>query len=138
MATLHSPAVSNDFGSYLDGLLKARDLSGRAFDRIVSTGQGFVNQVIRGEAPPPMDRLDAWAEALVLSDEERAEFFTLAKQAKALAKADIRDEVESLYADVKESHGIIMDLSSLVLEFRRQLPAEFARRASEILGRAKP
>jgi transcriptional regulator with XRE-family HTH domain len=54
------------FGALLAECLTKKDLSHRAFARLVGSSNGFVSQVIRGERLPPPDLIPAWAETLGL------------------------------------------------------------------------
>lgn len=57
--------------------------SRRAFIRAVGTDdehgdQGYLTKVLRGTRPPPLSRIEAWANALDLNGEKRQEFLDLA------------------------------------------------------------
>lgn len=68
----------------LKRLVGARFSSARAFVRVAypsdqeSAGSAYVSKVIAGIKPPPLDRLDDWADALSLTDLERRQFKLLA------------------------------------------------------------
>jgi transcriptional regulator with XRE-family HTH domain len=60
-----------------------RFASRRAFIRAVGTDsedgdQGYLTKVLKGTKPPPLARLDAWADALDIPDVERQRFKDLA------------------------------------------------------------
>lgn len=130
----HGPV--SPFGDLLDRLLKRSGLTGRGFDRLIGSGNGFVNQVIRGEAPPPRERLDAWADALSLSGAERAGFIALGKRAKIDAKSDIRADTDALYARVAIMQGVLAELGQALADHSEHLPEDYVRRVEEILSRS--
>ncbi len=64
------------FGDYLDQLLKKRGLSVRAFAARVGSQAGSVSIAKRKTMNP--NRMEAWADALELTGEEREHFYDLA------------------------------------------------------------
>ena len=66
------------FGECLNEALVRKGMSQRAFSLIVRYRQQALNRVIRGERIPPLDRLDAWADALE-GHVDREAFFELAR-----------------------------------------------------------
>jgi transcriptional regulator with XRE-family HTH domain len=52
------------FGDYLQQALDAKGISQRAFSVAVGYPQQGVNRVVRGQCPPPLKKLKAWADYL--------------------------------------------------------------------------
>lgn len=76
--------VAPAFGNHLNTLINKGFDSRRAFVRSVGgfssedAGVSHVSQVIASKRPPPLDRLDAWADALKLEGAAREHFWNLA------------------------------------------------------------
>ena len=43
-----------------------------------SSASAYLSKVLKGEAPPPLERIESWADALKLSGKERERFLDLA------------------------------------------------------------
>lgn len=76
--------IMSDFGRYLENLVLDRFGSRRKFiiaaegeDR-AQAGVSYFSQVVAGKKPPPLHRLEAWADALGLQGAERERFVDLA------------------------------------------------------------
>lgn len=75
--------VLPDFSLLMKRLISERFSSQREFVRHTNaenedSGQAYVSKVLKGKKPPPLDRLDSWANALELYGEERQNFMDLA------------------------------------------------------------
>jgi hypothetical protein len=99
--------VALTFGFFLKSLIDKRFVSLREFIRkaqpmaIESSAVGYLSKVIAGTKPPPMDRIDAWADALGLEGDVRREFMNLAlEDLLARAPSELRKWVISLRAEV--------------------------------------
>lgn len=99
--------VAQTFGKLLKSLIDKRFPSLRGFIRRAqplaneSGAVGYLSKVIAGTKPPPMDRIDAWADALDLQDEARQEFLNLAlEDLLARAPDDLRKWVDSLRTEL--------------------------------------
>jgi hypothetical protein len=99
--------VAQTFGFFLKGLIEQRFVSLREFIRkaqplaIESSAVGYLSKVIAGTKPPPMDRIDAWADALGLEGDLRQQFVSLAlEDLLARAPSELRKWVISLRAEV--------------------------------------
>lgn len=72
------------FVTELEALIHWKFTSRRAFIRAArppseeESEQAYLGQVMAGKKPPPMDRLESWADALKLSGDPRQRFFDLA------------------------------------------------------------
>lgn len=72
--------MSTAFASHLRQRILARYASLRAFvraaepDRSEDTAVAYLSKVLSGHKPPPLDRVEAWAEALHLTGPDRATF----------------------------------------------------------------
>jgi transcriptional regulator with XRE-family HTH domain len=95
----------------LDRLLK-RDsprLSQRSFAKKAGISGGYPAHFVSGERPPPIDKLDAMADALELEGEEREQFIESAHLAHATE--EVRALVGRLRAeleDTRENHRRIV------------------------------
>lgn len=95
------------FGILLKTLIDHRFDAHRAFIRVAqpqdaeNSGSAYLSKVISGTKPPPMNRLQAWADALELTAEARQQFFELARE-DVLDRApdDVKEMVASLRAEV--------------------------------------
>lgn len=72
------------FAAYLRGLLTERDLSARAFARLVGRSSGFLTEIMKGRQAPSDDS-ERWADALGLAGEERKRFLVMAGLARSPA-----------------------------------------------------
>jgi transcriptional regulator with XRE-family HTH domain len=88
--------VAETFGELLKKYVARQGWSLREFDRRVCTGEGFISQVVRGEATPPPDRLLAWATELKLEGREFEEFMAAGRIARAKGKKDSAAYVSQL------------------------------------------
>lgn len=76
--------MKSTFAGILAKRIDAMFDSRRAFIRAAepkaneNAAQSYLSQVIAGKKPPPIDRIDAWADALELKDKERDHFIDLA------------------------------------------------------------
>ncbi len=76
--------MSEDFHIILKHLVESKFKSQRAFIRIAEPtanedgAQSYLSKVIAGSKPPPLERIEAWADALGLVGEGRQEFIDLA------------------------------------------------------------
>lgn len=75
--------VPTAFSQLLSTLITTKFESRRAFVRATNAknedaAQSYVTQVLKKTKPPPLDRLDSWANALELYGEERQNFMDLA------------------------------------------------------------
>ena len=99
--------MAQTFGFFLKSLIEQRFVSLREFIRkaqplaIESSAVGYLSKVIAGTKPPPMDRIDAWADALGLEGDLRQQFVSLAlEDLLARAPSELRKWVISLRAEV--------------------------------------
>ena len=99
--------MAQTFGNLLKSLIEKRFRSLRGFIRRAqplaneSGAVGYLSKVIAGTKPPPMDRIDAWADALDLHGEAREEFVNLAlEDLLARAPEDLRKWVDSLRSEL--------------------------------------
>jgi hypothetical protein len=98
--------VADTFPDMLKRLVGARFSSARAFVRAAyppaeeGAGSAYVSQVIKGAKPPPLDRLDTWADALGLNGTDRVTFIDLA--ALAHLPDSVRGRFELIYAEHRE------------------------------------
>lgn len=74
------------FGPLLADYLTQRGWSIRAFARQVDHNPTFISQIIRGQRRPPLKRVDAWADQLDLSSQDRESFLDAAALAHAPAR----------------------------------------------------
>lgn len=65
-------------GQLLDGYLARRGWKKADLARALGISRGFPSKVTNGHCPMPLDQVDAWADALRLSDAERAALFLAA------------------------------------------------------------
>ncbi len=70
--------MSAGFGSLLSYYVKAAGLSLRGFARIVKCSPTLPGLVARGQRRPPLDLINAWADALKLTGSDRDRFLELA------------------------------------------------------------
>lgn len=91
----------------MKSLIEKRFLSLRGFIRRAqplaneSSAVGYLSKVIAGTKPPPMDRIDAWADALDLHGEVRQEFLNLAlEDLLARAPDELRKWVDSMRSEL--------------------------------------
>ncbi len=76
--------MASEFGKVLKTLIYQRHDSARAFVRAVGgfssedAGVARVSKVMAGKLPPPLDRLNAWADALKLEGADLEHFLDLA------------------------------------------------------------
>lgn len=66
------------FGDFLCQQLSQRGWSQRRFAALVGVNQAQLGRIVRGERRPPLDRMQAWAEALALDDAAARELARLA------------------------------------------------------------
>jgi hypothetical protein len=72
------------FAALLTKLVDAKFDSRRAFIRAAESraaehsAQAYLSQVVAGKKPPPIERIDAWADALELKAKDRERFIDLA------------------------------------------------------------
>lgn len=98
--------MASEFGKVLKTLIYQRHDSARAFVRAVGgfssedAGVARVSKVMAGKLPPPLDRLNAWADALKCSDDERRKLWYLASIAHVPALA--RPYLEQIYARIEQ------------------------------------
>jgi hypothetical protein len=78
------------FGELLRGHLSRLGLSTRAFGAQVQSAHSFIFHIMDGDRLPPLDRIEGWADALLLKGGERAEFIREAMLAHC--PAAIREE----------------------------------------------
>jgi hypothetical protein len=125
--------VAQTFGFFLRGLIDKRFVSLREFIRkaqplaIESSAVGYLSKVIAGSKPPPMDRIDAWADALGLEGDLRQEFMNLAlEDLLARAPSELRKWVISLRAEVvqlrEQNSTVCGQLEQLVGEKHKVAP----------------
>lgn len=118
--------MAETFPDYLKRLIDARFKSRRDFIKAaqphanVDGAQGYLSQVLSRKKPPPMNRLQAWADALGLSADTRQQFFDLAREdvldrapneVKELV-ASLRTEMEQLrqqYQVATEKNQVLLD-----------------------------
>ena len=67
-------AFHSDFGKLLAQHLKRRRLPARGFALKVGVGTSFLRYVMLGVKPVPPKRIEAWADALELTGEQRERF----------------------------------------------------------------
>ncbi len=111
--------MQTNFGQYLKLLVDGKFRSRRAFVRAAQPtaneagAQAYLAKVLNGKAPPPMTRIDAWADALQLTGEERARFLELAREdllerasegVQALVKS-LRSEVIALREQYEQARA---------------------------------
>lgn len=99
-----------EFSTLLKTLISQRFSSQREFVRHTrieneDSGQGYVSKVIKGQKPPPMDRLPAWADALELYGDERQRFMDLA--AIAHLPAEVQPRFVALLRQLKSQQTTI-------------------------------
>jgi transcriptional regulator with XRE-family HTH domain len=66
------------FAQVLRRQLAEKPLSQRVFARLVNAKQAQVSSVLRGQKPPPLARIEQWADALGLVGQDRFDFETAA------------------------------------------------------------
>lgn len=59
---------------FIEEMRRSRNLSQVDLAERVGTSQGFVSNVLSGERPVPDEQMDAWMDALELTQEQRALF----------------------------------------------------------------
>ena len=107
-----------EFSILLKALISKRFSSQREFVRHAysgdeGSGSAYVSKVLKGQKPPPMDRLPAWADALELYGDERQPFLDLAAIAHLPVEVQPRfvsllRQAKSLQAD-KDSNNLAID-----------------------------
>lgn len=96
----------SDFADFLRQRILTRYASLRAFVRAAESQRSedvavaYLSKVLRGRKPPPLDRIEAWAEALALTGAERETFIEDAHLAHATPV--VQALVERLRADTTE------------------------------------
>lgn len=76
--------MHDDFCQLLKRLVRTAFKSRRAFIRAAespereNSASAYLSKVLKGEAPPPLERIESWADALKLSGKERERFLDLA------------------------------------------------------------
>lgn len=96
--------MAYDFISVLSGLIAKKYESRRAFSRVAETTrdenstQAMIAKVLNGTRPPPLHRMESWADALDLTGRERARFLDLA------AIAHLPVEVQPRFLRIYEEH----------------------------------
>lgn len=103
---------SATFGEILKQSLARSGLSQEGFARAVGAVGPHVNLIIKGKRTPPLDRLDAWADALGLSPEERRTFKFLAGLAHIPDQGVrdlVADELATLRAEVAALRASLLD-----------------------------
>ena len=131
----------------LRSFFDASGLSGAEIARRMGhASNGLVSQIIRGERPIPLDKLDAWTNALGLEGDDAAEFrrLALAAQAPALAaemgslraRLEVMDRINTNLFRLGWSHhqwmmeaGVPVDTYAKILE---------GSAAPDVLERATP
>lgn len=99
-----------DFYDVFISSLKNSGLSNTAFAAKAGASKQHVNDMLKKRRTPPLDRLEAWADALSLTGEERAAFIRLAYLAHA--PEQVRRLVEQLEADLaqaREQHALLLE-----------------------------
>ena len=92
--------------------LAEKALSQRAFAALVNAKQAQISQVVRGKKPPPLSRLDLWADTLGIHALERFDFELAALLDHAPAELAVivgrlADENRRLQGKASKSGGII-------------------------------
>lgn len=99
-----------DFRANLRRLIDAKFESRRAFLRAAEASNdengatGYLSRVLSGHRPPPIERLEAWADALDLVDDERQTFLDLG--ALENLPASIRPRFVELYTSFKRREAL--------------------------------
>ena len=106
-------AESVDFSALLAVKLKEPGRSQAAFARQVGVTGPFVNMICRGKATPPLDTIDAWADALELQGLYRKEFKLLAGLAHVPDQA-VREFIADELADLRQQVAVLADRVELV------------------------
>lgn len=127
------------FGPYLQSLIAARFESRREFIRASDptfdedTASGYVAKVVSGKRSAPLERIDAWANALALSGDERETFLRLAYLSHA------PERVRQMMADLERRTAALEAAAEAVVRERDELRTENAALKSKIsaLERAK-
>lgn len=86
--------VMRSFPDLLRNCLAHAGMSQMDLARAVGTSSSVVSQACLGQRPPPLERMDAWADALGLDDRARAVFIATAQLAHA--PEAVRQRVASL------------------------------------------
>ena len=128
------PGMPSPFGALLVEIYSGLGLSQTACAELLQMSQPNLSKCIAGHPRvpgPPLDRLEAWADALGLP--EKSEIRERFKRLGQLAHAPpyVRDLVEGLESDLakaRQQHALLLEKHTLLLE-------EVARITA---GRAKP
>ena len=89
------------FGDHLVTLVGNAQLTMESFAKQVGLTKGFLSKVRNGKKPPPIDRLESWADALGLRGAARQEFIDLGNLAHA--PEHVRTMVERLRGEVERA-----------------------------------
>lgn len=110
--------MASEFGKLLKTLIYQQYDSARAFVRVAKgfssedAGVARVSKVMADKLPPPLDRLDAWADALKLEGAARDHFWDLA------TIAHLPELVRGRFEKIVEEHRKLLadyrDLAALV------------------------
>jgi transcriptional regulator with XRE-family HTH domain len=95
------PGVDTDWGAMFTRLLG--DQSKRGFCERTGTDRGSLNKILRGENPVPFKRINAWADALKLNDEDRLVFMALAAITHIPEDPDGQVDVRSIFREVLDT-----------------------------------
>jgi transcriptional regulator with XRE-family HTH domain len=91
------------FPAYLANALKKAELSQSAFARKVKYKQQNISQIVHGTRPPPLARIEAWADALS-GHIQRDVFLELARL--ECSPPEIRDLVTKLRQQLGKEHKL--------------------------------
>jgi transcriptional regulator with XRE-family HTH domain len=96
------------FGTLLKRYLDREGMSQMDLARSVNTSSSVVSEVQHDKRPPPLPRIDAWADALGLVGQERLGF--LREALLAHCPEPIRDEMRTLRATVAKLQRLVDDM----------------------------
>jgi transcriptional regulator with XRE-family HTH domain len=91
------------FGDLLRAALAERGLSTRTAQPLLQLSYPMISQVCTGRRLPPLDRIEAWADALKITGDDRSDFLRAAYLAHA------PEQVRHLVADLETRIAALAD-----------------------------
>lgn len=128
--------MASDFGELLHSFIRERFKTAARFCEAVGVGEPFVSKIVNGEKPPPLDRIDQWARALDLSEEDTRRF----QLAADFANMDQRsaDRIRALIAGEEAKARLLADLRRQVELLKDVVTRRDGREATERSRRLGP